>query len=82
MAIDHIGNREVDLPRDVVEILTVVDDANDVLVSPFSEVTHSGNIWVERGVPSLLAFLLYFVLLRILANYAVRLQGGPSLSRT
>jgi hypothetical protein len=59
-----------------------IDDANDVLVSPFSGVTHSGNIWVQRGVPSLLAFLLYFVLLRILANYAVRLQGRPSLSRT
>jgi hypothetical protein len=56
-----------------------IDDANDVLVSPFTDITQSHNIWVERGVPSLLAFFLYFVLLRILANYAVRIRT-PVLS--
>jgi len=29
---------------------------------------------VERGVPALLAFLLYFVVLRVLAGYAVKLR--------
>ena len=47
-----------------------------MLVSPFSGLTHSATSGSQRGVPSLLAFLLYFVLLRILANYAVRLQGA------
>jgi hypothetical protein len=29
---------------------------------------------MQRGIPALLAFLLYFVLLRLLAGYAVRLR--------
>jgi hypothetical protein len=52
----------------------LLDDANDVLTRPFDGITSSTNIWVERGVPALLAFLLYFVVLRILAGYAVRLK--------
>jgi hypothetical protein len=51
-----------------------VDDANDALTKPFDGVTSSPNIWVQRGLPALLAFLLYFVLLRLLAGYAVRLR--------
>jgi hypothetical protein len=51
-----------------------IDDANDGLTKPFDGVTTSTNIWVQRGVPALLAFLLYFVLLRLLAGYAVRLR--------
>jgi hypothetical protein len=51
-----------------------IDDANDVLTEPFSGiVSGSGSIWVKRGVPSLLAFLLYFAVLRIIAGYATRL---------
>ena len=52
----------------------LVDDASDVLTKPFDGITSSQNIWVERGVPALLAFLLYFVVLRVLAGYAVRLR--------
>ena len=52
----------------------LIDDANDVLTKPFDGVTTSNNLWVERGVPALLAFLLYFVVLRVLAGYAVRLR--------
>ena len=51
-----------------------IDDGNDVLTKPFDGVTTSTNIWVQRGVPALLAFLLYFVVLRVLAGYAVRLK--------
>ncbi|HEY2603430.1 MAG TPA: hypothetical protein VGI67_17865 [Thermoleophilaceae bacterium] len=51
-----------------------IDDANDVLTKPFDSVANSSNIWVERGVPALLAFLLYFVVLRVLAGYAVKLR--------
>jgi len=57
----------------------LIDDANDILVSPFTGVVNSDNIWVQRGIPSLLAFLVYFVLLRILAGYAVRIRG-PALT--
>jgi hypothetical protein len=57
----------------------LIDDANDILVSPFTGIVNSDNIWVQRGIPSLLAFLVYFVLLRILAGYAVRIRG-PALT--
>jgi hypothetical protein len=52
----------------------LIDDANDKLTKPFDGITTSNNIWIERGVPALLAFLLYFVVLRVLAGYAVRLK--------
>jgi hypothetical protein len=53
----------------------LVDDANDQLTSPFDGIAGStSNIWVQRGVPALLAVLLYFVLLRVLAGYAVKLR--------
>jgi hypothetical protein len=51
-----------------------IDDANDVLTKPFTGITSSNSIWAQRGVPALLAFLLYFVVLRVLAGYAVRLK--------
>jgi hypothetical protein len=56
-----------------------IDDANDILVSPFTGIVSSDNIWVQRGIPSLLAFFLYFVVLRIVAGYAVRIRG-PALT--
>ena len=56
------------------KVRELIDDANDVLTKPFDNVTTSSNIWVERGVPFVLAFLLYFVVLRVLAGYAVRLR--------
>ena len=52
----------------------LIDDANDALTSPFDAVTNSTDIWLKRGLPALLAFLLYFVVLRVLAGYAVRLK--------
>lgn len=55
------------------DVREAVDDANDVLVSPFAGAVDSNSIWVQRGVPSLIAFLLFGVGLRILAAY---LPGG------
>jgi hypothetical protein len=46
-----------------------IDDANDVLIEPFSGVVNSGSIWAKRGVALLLALLVYGVILRILAGY-------------
>jgi hypothetical protein len=56
-----------------------VDDVNDILVSPFTGIVDSNNIWVQRGIPSLLAFFVYFVVLRIVAGYAVKIRG-PALT--
>ena len=56
------------------KVRELIDDANDVLTKPFNGITSSNNIWVQRSVPALLAFLLYFVVLRVLAGYAIRLK--------
>ena len=46
----------------------VVDDANDVLLRPFAARIDSSNVWVLRGVPTLLGLLVYGVLLLFLAR--------------
>jgi hypothetical protein len=47
-----------------------IDDANDVLLKPFVSVVDSAdNKWVVRGVPALLALLVYGFGLGLLANY-------------
>ncbi len=55
-AADHSGIREA------------IDDANDVLLSPFAGLIDSGNVWVRRLVPGALALLLYGLLGTLLAN--------------
>ena len=50
-----------------------IDDVDDVLVSPFTGVVNSKSIWAQRGIPTLIAFLLFGVGLRVLAGY---LPGG------
>jgi hypothetical protein len=50
-----------------------IDDVNDVLVAPFTSLAHSDQIWVQRGVPSLLALIVFGLGLRLLAAY---LPGG------
>jgi hypothetical protein len=49
-----------------------IDDANDVLVSPFADFVSSDNSWVERGVPMLLGLLLWGLGLRLLVGYLPR----------
>jgi hypothetical protein len=46
----------------------VVDDVNDVLLGPFVDLVDSQDVWVARGVPTILALLLYGVGLGFLAN--------------
>ena len=48
----------------------LVDDANDVLLKPFAGVADGASSrWVQRGVPALLALLVYGFLLGYLARY-------------
>jgi hypothetical protein len=47
----------------------LIDDANDVLVDPFESVVDSTDSWVQRGVPALLALLVFGLGLRLLAGY-------------
>jgi hypothetical protein len=55
------------------QVREAIDDADDVLISPFTGVVDSISFWTLRGVPTLIAFLLFGVVLRILAAY---LPGG------
>jgi hypothetical protein len=56
----------------------IVDDANDLLLAPFVDIVDSNDAWVTRGVPTLLALLLYGVVLGFLANMLPerRTRGG------
>ena len=45
-----------------------VDDANDVLLGPFTGLVDSNDRWVTHGVPAVLALLLYGLGLGTLAN--------------
>jgi hypothetical protein len=47
-----------------------IDDVNAQLVSPFDSVAGSGSDkWVQRGVPALLALLVYGLVARLLIAY-------------
>lgn len=46
----------------------LLDHANDIVLKPFANVTHSSNGWVRRGAPALLALLLYGLGLGFLAR--------------
>jgi len=45
-----------------------VDDANDILLSPFTGLVDTEKIWNQRVIPGLLALLLYGLGGTILAN--------------
>ena len=45
-----------------------VDDANDVLLGPFTNLIDSNDRWVGHGVPAALALVLYGLGLGTLAN--------------
>ena len=47
----------------------LIDDGNDLLVSPFTGIVGSGNVWVERTVPAALALLLFGFGGMLLANF-------------
>jgi hypothetical protein len=51
------------------DVREAIDDADDVLIAPFSGVVNSGSIWAKRGVATLLALLVYGLVLRILIGY-------------
>jgi hypothetical protein len=50
------------------DLREVVDDVNDVLLGPFTNLVDSNDVWVARGVPTILALLLYGFGLGFLAN--------------
>jgi hypothetical protein len=55
-----------------------IDDVNDVLLRPFTDLIDSDNAWVNHGIPTLLALLIYGFGLGLLANMLpkARAHGG------
>jgi hypothetical protein len=60
------------------EARETLDDANDVLLSPFAGVVHSEDAWVTRMVPTVLALLAYGLGLTLLANFLPRRKARSS----
>jgi hypothetical protein len=63
---EALRQREHSRPRETI------DDANDILLSPFAHVVDSHDVWVRRAVPTLLGLLLYGGGLMMLASYLPR----------
>jgi hypothetical protein len=59
-----------------------IDDANDVLLAPFGDLVDSDNAWVNHGIPTLLALLIYGVGLGFLANMLPKQRAHGSDWRT
>jgi hypothetical protein len=59
-----------------------IDDANDVLLQPFSTLANSDSNWVTRGVPTLLGLLIYGLGLGLLANFMPGRQSHAGDWRT
>lgn len=64
-------DQELDREKVNSKVHELVDDANDVLLRPFSAVAEdSSSKWVRRTVPALLALLVYGFGIGILARVA------------
>jgi hypothetical protein len=59
-----------------------IDDANDVLLAPFSNLIDSKNAWVTHGVPSLLALIVYGLGLGMLSRAVPKRQAHGGDWRT
>ena len=58
------------------KVREAIDDADDALLSPFAGlVSSSSSIWAQRGVPTLIALLVFGVGLRFVAEWTRR--GRP-----
>jgi hypothetical protein len=68
---DPSGSQERARERAHSRAREAVDDADDVLVAPFASiVSGSDSSWVRRGVPTLIALIVYGFGLSFLARFA------------
>ena len=68
--------------REHSSLREAIDDANDVLLQPFSALANSNSNWVTRGVPTLLGLLIYGLGLGLLANFVPGRQSHAGDWRT
>jgi len=59
-----------------------IDDANDILLQPFSGLISSESNWVIRGVPTLIGLLVYGFGLGLLANFLPKARDASADWRT
>jgi hypothetical protein len=59
-----------------------IDDADDILLQPFSGLIDSPSNWVIRGVPTLIGLLVYGVGLGLLANFLPKTREPTADWRT
>jgi hypothetical protein len=53
-----------------------IDDVDDVILRPFAAPLSTDNVWVKRGVPTLLGLLVYGLLLLYLARM-IKVRSQP-----
>ena len=63
-------------------IREAIDDANDLLLQPFSTIVNSDSNWVTRGIPTLLGLLVYGLGLGLLANLLPKQESHAGDWRT
>ena len=59
-----------------------IDDADDILLQPFSGLIDSESNWVIRGVPTLIGLLVYGLGLGLLANFLPKAREPSADWRT
>ena len=64
------------------QVREAIDDADDLLLQPFSGLVNSSSNWVIRGVPTLLALLVYGLGLGLLANFLPKAKSETADWRT
>jgi hypothetical protein len=65
------------------DVRELIDDANDVLLSPFAGLTENDKSrWMQRGIPALLGLLVYGFGLGYLARFTTARGGSPRRTRT
>jgi len=64
------------------QLRELIDDANDLLLSPFAGAVGSEDAWVKRIVPTVLALLAYGLGLMLLANFLPRRRARAGDWRT
>ena len=67
---DPTRQQELLRQREHGDLHEAIDDANDFLLKPFAPIVeNSDSTWARRGVPTLLALLLYGLGGLLLANF-------------
>lgn len=77
---DPTPDQEQQRERHHTKVREAIDDVNDVLLQPFTGVADSNDQWVRRGVPTLLALLVYGLGLGFLSRY-LRVSGSSGRRR-